>query len=135
MAEVKLSPKAIELLQKPFIAHIATVMRDGTPQVTPVWVDTDGEHVIINTAEGRLKTKNLRRNPSVALSVADPQSNQRGALQVRGRVVEITTAGANDHINKLSMKYGGRPYNFRLGEVRVIVKIKPEKISGGITRE
>ncbi len=135
MPEAKLSPKAVELLQKPFIAHIATVMRDGTPQVTPVWVDTDGEFVIFNTAEGRLKTNNVRRNPNVAVSVVDPQNANRGALVVRGKVVEITTQGANEHINKLSMKYNGRPYNHRAGEVRIIVKIKPEKISGGVTRE
>lgn len=135
MADANLSPQAVELLQKPFIAHIATVMRDGTPQVTPVWVDTDGEHVIFNTAEGRLKVKNLRRNPNIAVSVVDPQSPNRGALIVRGKVVEITATGAEEHINKLSMKYNGRPYNLRPGEVRVIVKIKPDRIAGGITRQ
>ncbi|MBI4339096.1 MAG: PPOX class F420-dependent oxidoreductase [Chloroflexi bacterium] len=135
MADIKLPPKAVELLHKPFLAHVATVMRDGTPQVTPVWVDTDGEHILINTAEGRLKTRNLRRNPNVAVSIADPQNSLRGALQVRGKAIEITAEGANEHINKLSLKYNGRPYNYRSGEVRVIVKIRPERISGGITRE
>jgi len=136
MPNAKLSAKAVELLQKPFIAHIATVMRDGTPQVTPVWVDTDGEHVIINTVQGHLKTKNVKRNPWVAISIVDPQNPIRGFLTVRGQVVEQITDGADAHIDKLSMKYTGQTYNRRsAGEVRVIWKIKPERIRGGLAGE
>lgn len=134
MADATLPQKAIELLRQPVIAHIATVMGDGTPQVTPVWVDTDGEHLLINTAEGRLKTRNVRRNPHVAVSVVDPQDSYRGSLVVRGQVVEVTTQGAEAHIDKLSLKYNGRSYTHRPGEMRVILKIKPEKVSGGVTR-
>ncbi|MSQ21866.1 MAG: PPOX class F420-dependent oxidoreductase [Dehalococcoidia bacterium] len=133
--ETKLPAKAVELLRKPVLAHIATVMQDGSPQVTPVWVDTDGEYILINTAEGRVKTRNVKRNPRVAVSMTDPESPWAGSLWARGTVVEITTAGANDHISFLAKKYtGAERYNFRPGEVRVILKIRPDSISGGVTR-
>ena len=89
----KLPDSAVELLQQPFLAHVGTSMPDGSPQVTPVWVDTDGEHILINTAEGRTKTRNVRRNPNVAVSVVDPENPLAGALQVRGTVVEINHRG------------------------------------------
>jgi len=122
--------KYLDLFQKKAFAHVATIMPDGSPQVTPVWVDYDGRYVRINSARGRTKDKNLRRNPNVALAIQDPDNPYR-YLQVRGRVVEITEAGADDHINKLSQKYVGKPvYEGRQpGEVRVMYKIDPLKAS------
>lgn len=125
----QLSERARSLLEKPVLAHLATLMRDGSPQVTPVWVDTDGTHILVNTALGRVKERNVRRNPRVALSVTDPQDPYR-RLQVRGRVVEMRTQGAEEHIHKLSYKYRGQPYPLRPGEQRVILVIAPEHISG-----
>src|SRR4029453_4335021 len=114
--------------KKPF-AHLGPVSPDGAPQVTPVWVDYDGTHVRINTARGRVKDKNLQRNPKVALSAQDPDNPYR-YVQVRGRVVEMTEKDADAHIDALSKKYTGRDKyaNRRPGEVRVIVKILPEKV-------
>ena len=118
-----------DIFAKKAFAHLATVGRDGAPQVTPVWVDYDGTHVRINTARGRAKDKNLQRNPKVALSAQDPDNPYR-YVQVRGRVVEMTEKDADTHIDALSKKYTGRDKyaNRRPGEVRVIVKILPEKV-------
>ena len=118
-----------DLFAKKAFAHLATVGADGAPQTTPVWVDWDGAHVRFNTARGRVKAKNLQRNPRVALSVLDPENPYR-YLQVRGRVVEMTEQGADAHIDTLAKKYLGQDrYPFRTpGEVRVIVKIAPETI-------
>lgn len=112
-------------------AHLATVMPDGTPQVTPVWVDFDGTHVLVNTAEGRQKVRNLDRNPHVALSVMNHE-NPYQYVQVRGTVVEKTHEGADAHIDKLAKKYlGADSYPFRApGEVRVIYKIRPDSVQG-----
>ena len=114
---------------KKAFAHIATVGADGAPQVTPVWVDSDGQYIRINTARGRVKAKNLERNPKVALAIQDPDNPYR-YVQVRGRVVEITEKGADEHIDALAKKYLGKDKypNRRPGEVRVTVKIAPEKI-------
>jgi PPOX class probable F420-dependent enzyme len=118
-----------DLFDKKAFAHLATVGADGRPQVTPVWVDYDGRHVRFNTARGRVKTRNLERNPRVALSVQDPDNPYR-YVQVRGRVAEMTEQGADDHIDALARKYLGQDrYPFRQpGEVRVMVKIEPETI-------
>ena len=118
-----------DIFAKKAFAHLATVGRDGAPQVTPVWVDYDGTHVRINTARGRVKDKNLQRNPKVALSAQDPDNPYR-YVQVRGRVVEMTEKDADAHIDALSKKYTERDKyaNRRPGEVRVIVKIMPEKV-------
>jgi PPOX class probable F420-dependent enzyme len=123
------------LLEEPNLAHFVTLMPNGSPQVTPLWVDHDGTHVLINTAEGRQKPRNLARDPRVALSVVDRNSPYR-YVQVRGRVVEITREGAFEHICKLSEKYtGSANYPRRQGEQRIIVKVLPEHIqdrSGGL---
>lgn len=106
---------------------VATLMPDGSPQVTVVWVDTDGQHVIFNTAEGRAKLRNLRRDPRVAITVVDARDPYRQLL-VRGRAVEVTQQGADEHIDRLAQKYLGverYPYR-RPGERRVIVKVVPE---------
>ncbi|MFN0085569.1 MAG: PPOX class F420-dependent oxidoreductase [Blastocatellia bacterium] len=119
-----------DLMDKRIFAGLATLMPDGSPQLTPVWIDYDGENVIFNTAEGRQKDKNLQREPRVSLMLIDPENPYR-YLEVRGRVVERTHAGADDHINKMAKKYLNKDvYPFRApGEVRVIYKIMPEKFS------
>jgi PPOX class probable F420-dependent enzyme len=120
----------VDLFEKQAFANLGTLMKDGSPQVTPVWVDYDGKYVRINSAKGRVKDKNMRRDPRVSVSLQDPANPYR-YLEVRGRVIEITEKGADDHINKLSQKYLGNPvYPFRKpGEVRVTYIIEPEKVS------
>ncbi|HUL19095.1 MAG TPA: PPOX class F420-dependent oxidoreductase [Steroidobacteraceae bacterium] len=118
----------VDLFKKKAFAHLATVMVDGRPQVTPVWVDYDGRHVIINTAEGRLKDKNMQRDGRIALSITDPDNPYR-YLEVRGHIVERTHAGADAHIDAMAKKYLGQDkYPFRQpGEVRVLYKVMPER--------
>jgi PPOX class probable F420-dependent enzyme len=118
-----------DLLQKKAFANIATVNADGTPQVTPVWFDAEGDQIRINTARGRVKDRNLRRNPVVALVVTDPDNPYR-YMQVKGRVTEVTEAGADAHIDALAKKYMGvdRYPNRGAGEVRVVFKIRPERV-------
>lgn len=120
----------MDLFEKKGFAHLATLMKNGRPQVTPVWCDHDGTHVRINSAKGRQKDKNIRRDPRVALSIQDPDNAYR-YLEVRGTVVEITEDGADAHIDSLAKKYMGvDEYPFRTPEEqRVIYKIAPEKIS------
>jgi PPOX class probable F420-dependent enzyme len=119
-----------DLFDKKAFANLATVMPDGSPQVTPVWVDFDGENVLVNSARGRQKDKNMRQNAKVALSILDPDNPYR-YLEVRGRVSEVTEEGASDHIDKMAKKYMGvDKYPYRsAGEVRVLYKIKPERTS------
>ncbi|MSQ33375.1 MAG: PPOX class F420-dependent oxidoreductase [Dehalococcoidia bacterium] len=124
-----LSSKARALLEKAALVHLATVMKDGSPQVSPVWVDTDGTNILVNTAEGRIKTRNVRRDARVALSLTDPD-NQYATLLIRGRVVEVRAQGAKEHIDKLSQKYVKRAYTHRPGELRLILVIKPERVGG-----
>ena len=118
-----------DLLTKKSFAHVATIGRDGAPQVTPVWIDYDGTHVRFNTARGRVKDKNIKTNPRIALSIQDPDNPYR-YLQIRGRVVEVTEKGADDHIDSLAKKYTGvDKYQHRQpGEVRVIYEIEPTSI-------
>ena len=117
-----------DLLQKKIFVSLATLMPDGRPQVTPVWFDYDGKHVLINSAKGRVKDKNMRRDPRVSLVFVDPENPYRH-LQVQGRVVETTENGADQHIDKLAKKYLGQDkYPFRQpGEERVIYRIEPER--------
>ena len=116
-----------DLFQKKAFAQLATIMPDGSPQVTPVWVDYDGTHVVINSAKGRTKDRNMRSNPNVAISIQDPEQPYRH-LSLKGKVVDITENGADAHIDKLSKKYTGKDVypNRRPGEVRVIYRIQPE---------
>ena len=118
-----------DLFQKTTFAQLATLMPDGSPQVTPVWCEFDGTYVVINSAKGRTKDRNMRRNPNVALSVQDPENPYRH-LSLKGKVVEITENGADGHIDKLAKKYIGKDVypNRRAGEIRVIYRILPEKI-------
>ena len=128
MAEIPESFK--DLFAKKSFAHLATNMSDGRPQVTPVWIDLDGAQILVNSATGRVKDKNLRRDGRVALSILDPDNPYR-YISILGEVVEVTQAGANEHIDKLAKKYLGQdkyPYH-RPGEARVIYKIRPDKVS------
>lgn len=119
-----------DLFEKKAFANLATLNADGTPQVTPVWVDYDGDHVLVNSARGRRKDKNIERNRAVALSIQDPENPYR-YLEVRGKVTDITEEGADQHIDKMAKKYlGADKYPGRQpGEVRVLYKIKPEHTS------
>ncbi len=121
----------VTLLQGQALGFIATVMPDGSPQVTQVWVDTDGEHVVVNTVRTHQKARNIARDPRVAISIADPTDPTR-YWAVRGTVVNSTTEGGAEHIEALSHRYTGRPYPWWGGpdQVRVIVTIKPESIAG-----
>ena len=120
-----------DLFEKKAFAGLATVGADGTPQVTPVWVDFDGTYVRFNTAKGRVKDRNLSRNPKVALAIQDPDNPYR-YVQVRGRIAESTETGADAHIDALAKKYLGQDrYPYRQpGEVRVMYKILPERVQG-----
>ena len=121
----------LALLRAPSTCYIATTMPDGSPQLTQVWVDTDGTHVVINTVAGFQKLRNVERDPRVALAVSDP-ANPSAYVQIRGEVVETTADGAREHIDALSQKYLGRPYPGFGGNSmdRVIVRIAPRRISG-----
>jgi PPOX class probable F420-dependent enzyme len=116
-----------DLFNKRAFANLSTLMPDGRPQVTPVWCDLEGNLVIFNSAKGRQKDKNVRRDPRVALAIVDPENPYR-YLEIRGKVVEITERGADEHIDKMAKKYldvDKYPYR-QAGEVRVIYKIQPE---------
>lgn len=119
-----------DLFSKRAFASLSTVMPDGSPQVTPVWVDLEGDLVLVNTARGRQKDKNMRRDPRVAMAIIDPENPYR-YLEVRGRVAEITEEGADPHIDKMAKKYlGADKYPYRQpSETRVIFKIQPERVN------
>lgn len=118
----------LDILQKASLANVATVDDDGMPQVTPVWIDYEDGHFLLNSAKGRKKDRNLRERPQIALSIVDKDNPYR-YVGVQGEVVEITEKGAADHINKLSHKYTGRDYPpLKEGETRVIYKISPDRV-------
>ena len=119
-----------DLFDKKAFSSLATIMPNGQPQVTPVWCDFDGSHVIINSAKGRRKDRNMRSDPRVSLSISDPDNPYR-YLEVRGAVVEITEDGADEHIDRMAKKYMGvDKYPYRQpGEVRVVYKIEPQRFS------
>ena len=126
---LKIPDKFAALFAKKAFAHLATLMPDGRPQVTPVWCEYDGRHVLINTAAGRQKDKNLVRDGRVALSITDPD-NPYSYVEVRGRVAERTEVGADAHIDQLAQKYLGTAYPYRQpGEKRVLFRIEPEHVS------
>ena len=122
--------KFMDLFQKKAFASLATLMPDGSPQVTPVWCDYDGKHVVINTARGRQKDRNLTRDGRVALAIIDPDSPYR-YLEIRGKVAEITETGADASIDKLAKKYLGKDVypGHTPSETRVIYKIEPTRVS------
>jgi len=128
---LKLPEDVLETLRKPATCYVATIKADGSPQLTQTWVDTDGEHVVINTVEGFLKLRNIARDPRVTVAIDDPE-NRFQYKQIQGHVVETTTEGGAEHIEALSQKYTGGPYAWYGGhdQIRVIVKIEADKISG-----
>ena len=128
---MKLSDDVVTLLRKPSLCFLATSMADGSPQVTQTWVDTDGEHVIINTVQTHLKVRNIQRDPRVAVAIADPDDPSR-YYQVRGRVVDVTSDGGVEHIEMLSRKYSGAPYPWYGGrdQVRIVLTIEAKSVSG-----
>ncbi len=119
------------LTEKKPIAALATIMPDGSPQVTPVWFDYDGKRLRVNTAKGRVKARNMQEGARVALMIVDPDNPYR-YVQVRGRVAVQTENGADDHINALTKKYlGQEKYPYRQpGEVRVRYEIEPLSVQG-----
>ena len=109
---------------KKALLYLGTIMTDGSPQLTPVWFDTDGEYILINTNEGRVKDKNMKARSRVAMVIQDPYEQER-YLGMRGEVVGFTREGADEHINKLSLKYYNKPWTYREGQRRIIYRIKP----------
>lgn len=125
-----------DLFERPVIVSLATVLPDGQPQVTPVWIDYDGEYLRVNSAAGRQKDKNMRRNSKVTIMALDPDNGYRW-LEVRGEVVEIDESAGLEHINSLSAKYRNQPDYYasmpqlRGKEQRVMYKIRPVKVTKG----
>jgi PPOX class probable F420-dependent enzyme len=119
-----------DLFDKKALAHLATLMKDGSPQVTPVWFDFDGTLFWVNSAKGRVKDRNMRRDKRVGLSIQDPDNAYR-YLAIQGEIVQVTEDGADAHIDRLAKKYLGKDRypNRSPGEVRVIYKIRPNKVS------
>ncbi len=126
---MKLPDGFLDLLRKPSPCFLTTLMPDGSPQTTETWVDTDGEHVIINTVQTHLKMKNIERDPRVSVAVCDASDPSR-YYAIRGSVVKTTTAGGAEHIETLSRRYTGQPYAWYGGrsQVRVILNIRADKI-------
>ena len=126
------TPTQLKLISEPHIAQLVTLMSDGSPQISPVWVDTDGINILVNTATGRVKTNNIRRDRRVAISVFDPENPYSRVVYISGVVSDIKESGAMEHIDKLSKKYTGQEtfpgHNEK--ETRLIVTIKPTRING-----
>jgi PPOX class probable F420-dependent enzyme len=118
------------LTDKVTFAYLATVMKDGSPQVTPIWFEYVDGKFKLNTAQGRVKARTLKPGAVVAMAITEPASPYR-YVQVRGRVTELTEKGAREHIDKLSQKYLGKPYpNLQPGEVRVMATVEPLSAQG-----
>lgn len=126
----KLTADARALIERPVLATLATVAADGGPQVTPLWIEVDGDDLLVNTARGRAKARNIERDRRVALSVLDPDDPYH-VVVVRGTVTEITTDGADEHIDRLAKKYLGLDsYPMRReGEVRLKIRIRTDHIT------
>jgi PPOX class probable F420-dependent enzyme len=122
----KLTEEQARLLKGRNFASVGTVGRDGVPQVTPNWVDWDGEHVLINTAEGRVKPRNIRERPTVAVMVINHDDPYQ-YVSITGPA-EITADGAEEHINELSRRYRGRDFSYVPGEKRLIVRVAPRRV-------
>lgn len=129
MTTEDLRNELMTLLRGRSLCYVSTLMPDGSPQLTQVWVDTDGENIVINTVAGYQKLRNMERDPRVAIAVSDPGAPSR-FVTVRGRVRGITKSGGEQHIEFLAHKYLGRPYPWYGGrdQTRVIVTIDIDKI-------
>lgn len=116
------------LFKKKAFAHLGTLMADGSLQITPVWIDYDGQYVLVNSAKGRVKDRNMEARPQVGISIQDPENPYR-FISIRGRVVEIVEEGAREHIDALSKRYtGSDKYQGPPDEIRRIYKIIPEHV-------
>ncbi len=126
---MKLEPEVAKLFLDANLGYIATIMSDNSPQITPVWIDLVDDVILVNTAQGRVKQKNVSRDPRVAISIVD-KNNPYHMVTVRGKVIEQTDVGANIHIDKMAKKYlGVEKYPFsRPGEKRILLKILPDKV-------
>jgi len=126
---VQLTAEVRRLFEGKNFVFLATLNKDGSPQVTPMWVDTDGTYILVNTAIGRLKQKNVARDKRVALSIVE-REDPYNMVAVRGKVVKQATGkAAEKHIDKLAIKYTGKRFKRRPGEVRILLKIKPERVT------
>jgi PPOX class probable F420-dependent enzyme len=125
-----LTPKARELIARPVLASLTTLNPDGSPQITPLWIDLDGDNILFNTAKGRKKARNMERDKRVAVSVIDP-NDPYNVVALRGTVTDITTEGADAHIDALAKKYlGVDTYPMRReGEVRLRITVQPDHIA------
>jgi PPOX class probable F420-dependent enzyme len=123
---MRLDIEQIGLLREPHLAYVATINKDGSPQVTPVWVDTDGEAILFNTARGRVKCRNLERDPRMAITVVDADHPQTRTLVARGRA-RLSEEGALEQIDFLSRKYESKPWVPQPGETRVVVRMIPDR--------
>jgi PPOX class probable F420-dependent enzyme len=130
MAATTLSEKARQLIARPVLASLTTLAADGSPQVTPIWIDRDGDDLLFNTAQGRVKARHVAHDPRVAVSVVDPD-DPYNVVALRGTVTDITTEGADEHIDALAKKYlGVDTYPMRQeGEVRIKVRVRPDRIA------
>lgn len=120
----RLTKQVLTLVERPNFAHLATLLPDGSPHVTPMWIGTEDDLLTMNTATGRVKYYNLRRDPRVAISVHD-QRDPYAKVIVRGRVLEVTEEGAIPHIHELAHKYLGRDFPLSPEETRVMIRIEP----------
>lgn len=129
MRNREIPPEYMDLFKKRAFGHLATLMPDKSPQVSPVWIDYDGKFLLVNSVKGRQKDRNIRRDGHVALEVQDPDNPYRYIL-VRGIVIEITEEGADEHIDKLSMRYKGVLYQEKNpARIRVIYRIEPLSVT------
>jgi PPOX class probable F420-dependent enzyme len=128
---VDLPDGLLQLLERPSLCYLTTLMPDGSPQITQTWVDTDGKHVLINTVRGHQKVRNVERDPRVAVAIGD-SAEPRRYFQVRGRVISVAEEGAAEHIDKLAHRYLGGPYPWFGGrdQLRLLLTIEAERITG-----
>ena len=124
----RLTEQVLALVERPNFAHLATLLPDGSPHVTPMWIGTEDNLLTMNTAVGRVKYSNVRRDPRVAISLHD-QRDPYAKVIVRGRVLEVTEEGAVPHIHELARKYLGRDFPLPAGQTRVILRIEPLRVA------
>lgn len=124
----RLPGKAVDLIERPNFAHLATLLPDGSPHVTPMWIGRDDDLLTMNTAVGRVKYYNVQRDPRVAVSLHD-QRDPYARVIVRGHVVEVTESEAVPDIHRLAHKYLGRDFPLPPGQTRVVIRIEPDRVS------